>query len=149
MNKIFRTVLGLVILALAIWGAIALTNLAKDKNIEVENQNSSTSKEKTISVQLIIEAESKGINKSFDLKVEKNSTVFEVMEKAKESGFTFEFSKSDLGILIDEIEGVKNNSEESMYWIYYINGDMAQKGVSDQGVKNNDQIIWLYQGTAV
>ncbi|MFA6306491.1 MAG: DUF4430 domain-containing protein [Patescibacteria group bacterium] len=51
---------------------------------------------------------------------------------------------SGLGFFMEEINGVKNNPAGAN-WLYYVNGQPAQTGVSNYELKNNDTIEWKYE----
>ena len=48
-----------------------------------------------------------------------------------------------MGKFITEINGIKNNNNKS--WIYYVNGEEAQVGVSNYKIKVGDIISWRYE----
>lgn len=98
-------------------------------------------KEEVISVNLLVE----GIR--YEVSVASGSNVYDVMVQAQEDSILHfkgsEFSR--LGILIEEINGIRQNSRTGEYWIYYINGRMAKIGVSGYKLQENDVISWRYQ----
>jgi len=51
---------------------------------------------------------------------------------------------SGLGFFVEEINGLKNNPLGEN-WIYYVNGQPAQVGVSNYLIKNDDIIEWRYE----
>lgn len=142
-NKTLRLVLGIIAIGLVVCGAIYLSSAVRERSQEEAKTTSEETKE--ITVTLIVEVESEGIDKTYSVNLEENSTVFEMMEKAKEKGFIFNYSESDLGVLVDEIVEIKNDSESGKYWVYYLNGEMAQVGVSEQKLQDNDQILWRFE----
>ena len=54
---------------------------------------------------------------------------------------------SSMGFFVEEINGVKNDNLAGKYWIYYINGQSAQVGISNYIIKPNDLIEWKYGNT--
>ena len=64
---------------------------------------------------------------------------------ARDTDFTFSGKKfgGDLGLFVEEINGVKNNSDK--YWVYYINDTKAQVGISNYIIQPNDLIEWKYE----
>ena len=80
-------------------------------------------------------------DKSYLVKVEEGATALDVMKNAQNSGFSFNGKEyPGMGYFIDEINGVK--SENGKYWIYYINEQEAEIGVSKYVVNNGDIINW-------
>ena len=72
-------------------------------------------------------------------------TVYDFMEKLRSEGeITFaEKNYAGIGKFIEEINGVKGNSDRS--WIYYVNGNQAQVGVSNYKLKPGDVVSWQYE----
>ncbi|KKQ87658.1 MAG: hypothetical protein UT09_C0012G0012 [Parcubacteria group bacterium GW2011_GWF2_38_8] len=48
-----------------------------------------------------------------------------------------------MGKLIEEINGVKNSGDKN--WIYYVNNQKAQIGVSNYKIKPGDVVSWKYE----
>lgn len=72
------------------------------------------------------------------------STVYEYMLNLKENNkinFT-EKIYPGIGKFIEEINGIKNGEKS---WIYYVNGEKAQIGVSNYKLKMGDKLIWKYE----
>ena len=60
---------------------------------------------------------------------------------------TFTFSGKEypsLGFFIEEINGKKNDPTNDTYWLYYINGQLANIGISNYQIKQGDIIEWKY-----
>jgi len=49
---------------------------------------------------------------------------------------------SGLGSYIYSINGISENKKEGEYWIYYVNGQQANVGVSNYLLKEKDEIRW-------
>ncbi len=79
------------------------------------------------------------------------STVYNLMQYASaDSRQPFSFKTktfSGMGEFVEEINGLINNTQTGKYWIYYINGESAKMGISQQIVKPNDIITWKYETT--
>ena len=85
--------------------------------------------------------------KKYEISVPENSTVYDLMSALKQRGdinFTGKIS-SGLGFFVEEINGIKNNASNNIYWIYYINGKTAGVGISNYILKPNDVISWKYE----
>jgi hypothetical protein len=46
--------------------------------------------------------------------------------------------------MITSIEGVEQSKEDNSYWMYTVNGEMAEKGANDTVVKDGDEIVFTY-----
>ncbi|MBI2436323.1 MAG: DUF4430 domain-containing protein [Candidatus Magasanikbacteria bacterium] len=60
----------------------------------------------------------------------------------------FNFSTKEyggIGHFVQEINGLEENVKDKMYWIYYINGQPAQIGISDYIIQQGDIIEWKYE----
>ena len=89
------------------------------------------------------------LDKKYDLEVKDNANVFEVMQKGQKESkspniFNFKYKEhAGLGVFIEEINGIKGG--EGRYWIYYVNGVLANVGVSNYKINNGDIISWKYE----
>ena len=53
------------------------------------------------------------------------------------------YKSSDFGVLVEEIAGVKNSKDS--FWLYYINGQMAEVGADEYQLKKGDIVEWRYE----
>jgi hypothetical protein len=99
--------------------------------------------EKNFSVKLVIDT---GLNKyEFSKNAIAETTVFDLLKQiSAENNFTFLYQESSMGVFVDEIYGVKNDAASNKYWLYKINGELANVGASAQKVKAGDKILWYY-----
>ena len=47
--------------------------------------------------------------------------------------------------MMTEPEGIKQDKEKNQYWMYYVNGEMAEVGIGDYVPKENDQIEFRFE----
>lgn len=80
--------------------------------------------------------------------VTEEASVAEVMDKAaaenKLSWRVTDYGES-MGVLVEEINGVANNSGQNRYWYLYVNGALSPVGASQAKVKAGDEITWKYE----
>ncbi|MFH0955756.1 MAG: DUF4430 domain-containing protein [Candidatus Falkowbacteria bacterium] len=78
--------------------------------------------------------------------IESDSSVYDLMELLKQENKINFFGRdySGLGFFVEEINGVKNNPSGEN-WVYYVNGQPAQVGVSNYIIKENNVIEWKYE----
>lgn len=91
----------------------------------------------------VLEAE----GKRYELEVAPESTAYDLMLLAQEET-DFSFSGREfagLGFFVEEIQGKRQNPREGRYWIYSVNGQKVELGVSLYKLKANDVISWSYE----
>ena len=49
---------------------------------------------------------------------------------------------------VESINGVANNADNNTFWMFYVNGGLADVGASDYIVKDSDRIEWKYIDTS-
>jgi hypothetical protein len=85
---------------------------------------------------------------SYQVFVPEGSSVFDLMTAATKQFNNFSFRGREfpgLGFFVEEINGLSQDKKAGMYWIYYINGQKAQVGISQYKLKENDVITWKYE----
>jgi len=83
----------------------------------------------------------------YDVSVPEGNSVYDVMTIAsKETDFRFSGKESEsFGFFVEEIMEISSDPATGTYWTYYVNGEMAQVGVSDYIVRVGDMIEWKYE----
>lgn len=109
-------------------------NVSVEKQLEIKTGNS---KKVTFEINDI----------KFEHDFKRGSTVYDLMEQLKkEEKITFtDKNYVGMGKFIDSINGKKGNSDYA--WIFYINGEKAQVGVSNYKVNAGDVISFKYEKT--
>lgn len=135
-----------------------------DNNKQTSNNSYQITKQEMVSSELntttspqnskIIDINYKLEPKSYQLKANDynltpTSTVYNLMQLASadpRQPFLFETKDyGSMGLFIESINGLKNNNQTGEYWIYYVNGESARIGISNQIVKSGDVIQWRYE----
>jgi len=71
---------------------------------------------------------------------------FEMLkEESQKENFSLSYQDSSMGAFIESIDGVKNDSQTSHYWMFYVNGKLSDVGASSYEVKDGDAIKWNYE----
>ena len=88
-------------------------------------------------------------DKNYQAEFASSTTVYDLMNKLKyENKISFSGKEyTGMGMFVDEINGVKNDNLAGKYWIYYINSESAQVGISNYTIKQGDLIEWKYETT--
>lgn len=122
----------------------------KDNKDDNNDSNSSVSQTiKTVGNELDFKAGSK----EFKIAFSEGETVFDVMKRAKSQGkidFKYEDYGGGLGVMITEINGVKNGDDadwtQNKYWILYVSGKISPVGCSNHKLNKPDTSIeWKYE----
>lgn len=79
-------------------------------------------------------------NHTYDLMVNQSSVLFDVLAENVNMSYT---EDPTYGAFITAINGVE--SAGGKYWMYYVNGELAQVGVSSYIVQSNDVIEFRYE----
>ena len=118
----------------------ATTTIPKDSEPEVIPLAPTTTAN-TISFSLTIN------DKTTESRTAPGTTVYRTMQDLMAEGkIAFHATEySGMGYFVDEIDGIKNDPKNGIYWIYYLNGQSAKVGVSLYSLKANDIITWKYE----
>ena len=128
-RKINRTILPLIVL-------IALSGFA----MACERKAPVDGKAGTVRV-AIITGET---TQNHTTEVPASSTVLDAMQNLQTSGaLTFGMQGAGTEAMIDAINGTRNG-EDGPYWIYAVNGKLADRGVGLLSANGGDQIRWCY-----
>lgn len=85
---------------------------------------------------------------SYEISFDKEGITLESLMKKLQSESDFRFSGvnySSMGFFVNEINGIKNDNKQGKYWVYYLNGQSAQAGVSIQKINSGYNIEWKYE----
>jgi hypothetical protein len=83
--------------------------------------------------------------------VSEGATAIDVMNAVAASHPEFTYSGKEyegMGLLVETINDVTNDTAANTYWTFYVNGAMAQVGASSYQVQQNDQLEWKYETVA-
>lgn len=79
--------------------------------------------------------------KSYTVKTEGAFAIDALNElKGKDSSFTFEIENGDFGAFITSVNGKIADDANREYFAFYLNGEYAALGISEQAVLDGDQI---------
>lgn len=109
--------LALVLLALLIWGGSYVVNQGKSKQTQQEAEQV-----KTISY---VGVEGK--------------TALELLATEHQ----VDYQTSEFGAFVSEIDGIKNTSDT--FWMFYVNGNLAEVSADKYATKAGDKIEWKYE----
>lgn len=130
--KMKKKLIGIAALVVLVAGMIFAYNTFKEKPVE-------GSKEVTLEV---IDSEETSV--VYELRTDAEYLV-DVMDEAKEQGFTYEGEESDYGLMINSVNGEEAVYEtDSAYWAFFVNGEYCNYGVSEQPVEDGDEFQIVY-----
>jgi hypothetical protein len=80
----------------------------------------------------------------YESEILKQISIYDFMDQLRSEGkITFkEKNYTGMGKFIEEINGIKNREK---YWIYYVNGEKANIGVSNYQINSGDVVSWKYE----
>ena len=108
---------------------------AKDSNIEAQKANA------------IITINNGSGQTEQRIDINGNMSLFDTMkEMEKASKIDFEYTESEMGVMIESINGTKNDPQKNLYWMYKINGESSSIGASQYKIQPNDTVLWEYKG---
>jgi len=112
-------------------------------NIEDKKLSSIVEKQTAVDFKISLEIG----DKMYQAEVKPNSTAYDLMKNLQSTqGLKFSAKEyAGMGVLIEEINGVKNDIKTNKFWIFYINNESSQVGVSSYILKNGDVIKWKYE----
>lgn len=81
----------------------------------------------------------------YDVSVPEGSSALAVMEAARaQTAFDFQGEEyAGIGFFVQEINGT--SSTQDHFWLYYVNDEEAQVGVSDYIIQAGDVVTWRYE----
>ncbi|HLD11805.1 MAG TPA: DUF4430 domain-containing protein [Patescibacteria group bacterium] len=102
---------------------------------------------KEIHVTLKLE-KGEGQARSYDMSVPQKTTVYDLLKKASERhGFSLQATDygAEMGMFVEEIDGVQNSKEQNSYWLYFVNEVSAEVGPSQREVQEGETVSWRYK----
>jgi hypothetical protein len=87
-------------------------------------------------------------DKSYSVPFSENLTVYDLMIDIKDNqDLTFDGKDygPDMGFFIESINGIKGDTENNLYWVFYLNDKKAEAGFSATNLNPNDIITWKYE----
>jgi hypothetical protein len=127
----------------------------EDRNTDTANQNEDKNTDTASQTEEIVGNELNFIvgSKEFKIGFEEGESVFDIMKRAKSQSkidFKYDDFGGNLGVLITEINGVKNGNDsdwtQNKYWILYVSGKSSSVGCSSHKLNKSDTSIeWKYE----
>jgi hypothetical protein len=63
----------------------------------------------------------------------------------QQADFSFSYQESNLGVFVEGINDVLNDTNKNLFWMYKINGEDALVGITEYQIKEGDVIDWEYR----
>lgn len=146
------------LLFLVLLSIFLFTKLSNDKQREAANLTQSPSPtienlpavEPTSSV-IILKISSPEKSSSYNIPVNKSLSVIDVMKIAEEQGMILKTKDygTPLGMLVEAINNISNDSKEQKYWTLYINDKMSVTGASSTIVNPGETVTWKFENTTL
>jgi len=87
-------------------------------------------------------------SKTYRLPAQAETTVADLLVRAsREQGLRLETKDygGSLGILVEALNGSRNDPKRKLYWSLYVNGVFSQLGASSARVRPGDTVTWAYE----
>jgi len=99
-----------------------------------------------ISVSLMLDFGNGQVRTYNQIELAKNSTVFGLLEKATaENNFKLQSKDyGDLGVFIEAIGDIKNDTAGDRFWQCWVNNEYAQIGASNYQLNDGDVVEWKF-----
>lgn len=97
---------------------------------------------------VVLEVKTPTSAKTYQLATQSETTVADLLIRAqREQGFHLEMRNfgGSLGIFVESINGVRNDSTKKLYWSLYVNGAFSPLGASSTTVRAGDTVTWKYE----
>ena len=121
--------------------SLTACNADKDKAQEPQKTEQTQEQAKT--------DENKTEEKASESEATKVSIVKEDAEIKKDENLQSYLEKNHKAVfekgMMTELEGVKQDPAKKQYWMYYVNDKMAEVGIGDYKVNENDKIEFKFQ----
>lgn len=118
--------------------SLALVTLAacSTTNNSTTTESSSSSQVSQVKATFTIRESDDKVSKK-EVTFTENQTVMDVMKK--------EFTIEETNGLITSIDGVSQDQATNTYWMYTVNGQVAEKGAAETTLSNGDQVEFYLQ----
>lgn len=100
------------------------------------------------SQEILLEISAPGNAKTYRLATQSETTVADLLIQAqREQGLQLEVKDfgGSLGIFVEAINGVRNDTARKLYWSLYVNGAFSQLGASSIKVRPGNTVTWKYE----
>jgi hypothetical protein len=140
-NRIVLALIVVVVIAagtaLAFYNRSSLAPVNNRKNTSVQPAS------QEIKAKLIVNYGSS--RSTYDTVTAASSTVFALLEQLSQANnFSLSYRQSQLGVFVEAIAGIKNDNATNSFWLYKVNGKIANVGASNYVLHNNDEVEWYY-----
>ena len=127
-----KVIMGIVALVVAVIAMAFAYNTLKPKAVQ-------GAKEVTLEV-----TSETGEKETYSLKTDVQF-LKEVMDELKEQGFSYGGTDSEMGFMIDEVNGEKADfATDGAYWGIFVNGEFANFGIGEQPINDGDVFGLVY-----
>jgi len=88
---------------------------------------------------------------TYKIQTEKSLSVVTLLQSAQQQGLQLKTKDygAPLGILIEEINNIKNDQKNQRYWTLYINDKMSVLGASSTIVSPGESVTWKFENTTL
>ena len=135
----------LIVIIILLLVCSVLIRIYKTPEKEIKNINTEPVKQTILNENTLpTEASPLQVELKYESADNTETNVYDFMSKMQKEGkIDFKYKEySGMGKFIEEINGIKN---ENKNWIYYVNNIKADVGVSNYKINNGDIVSWKYE----
>ncbi len=113
---------------------------------EQDRAQKSSESQPTGTVNLSIELPAPAQTIDMEVKVDKDTTVFDALRQAEQSDKRIQLDVSGSGetAFVRSLGGVTNRGAAGKNWIYYVNGELANRGAGVFQIAPGDRVVWRF-----
>ncbi|WP_053219355.1 DUF4430 domain-containing protein [Virgibacillus senegalensis] len=135
MKKLLFLLLSMLFAAAFVTGCSQQQETSENGETQTE-QSGETESQETVMI-TVSENEGENIITEKDVEIEEEAILLDVMKE------NFEVEETDG--FITSIEGVSQNEEKGKYWMYTVNGEMAEVGANEYELHPEDEVTFDLQ----
>lgn len=127
-----------------------IAKFAKERAGEINKELGEYVEKEQNKIKISLKISANGSENEYSKRIEKESSVFDLMKLIDDenNNFSFKYKESSMGVFIEEINEIKNNASDNMYWMFYVNNKLSEVGASGYKLSEGDSVEWKYEDTS-
>jgi len=116
-----------------------------------ETVTSTVPSQEITNLEITLNISSLNKSSSYKIQTDKPMSVIDVMKIAESKGMTLKTKDygAPLGMLVEAINNIENDSKNQKYWTLYVNDKMSVTGASSTIVNPGETVTWKFENTTL